>query len=129
MKTLRLLSCLLALAFATPFVTHCTAVQYVTDDAQRRRGYLRLEVEPDRAMVLVDGDYRGEIRGWRGGVVPVVAGDRKVELRADGYITQRFDVRVGAGEEVTLRLQMEPVLITVDEPDQGEEPARRPRLR
>ena len=43
-----------------------------------------------------------------------------VELQAKGYLTQRFDVEIGAREEVTLTVTLEPEFDRVD-PSSGEE--------
>jgi hypothetical protein len=81
--------------------------------AERGRGLLRLEVTPDHAEVLIDAKYQGQVRGWREQTVPVRAGMRRVTLRAEGYITQRFDLELAPNEEVTLSVALEPAL---DEP-------------
>jgi len=91
------------------------------------RGYLRFEIEPQGAEIAIDEKYSGVIDGWVGGVIPVEPGMRRVTLRADGYITQRFDIEVAAGEEVTLQLQMERS-IELDEEPAPVQPSRRSRL-
>lgn len=91
------------------------------------RGYLRFEVTPDTAELLLDEKYSGQLAGWVEGVVPVTPGVRRVTLRADGYISQRFDVEIAAHEEVTFRLDLEPVLeLELDETDEGKK--NRPQL-
>lgn len=79
------------------------------------RGYLRFEVDPQHVEVEIDEQYSGLVEGWAEGVVPVEPGVRRVTLRADGYITQRFDIEVAAGEEVTLQLTMERMIELDDE--------------
>lgn len=92
------------------------------------RGYLRFEVKPDTTELLLDEQYSGLIAGWVEGVVPVTPGVRRVTLRAEGYITQRFDVEVAAREEVTFSLSLEPIL-DVELDDSGDANQRpRPRL-
>lgn len=93
-------------AFA-PLWTGCSAVEPVADPHTGGESYLRLDVEPSTAEIYLDGDYHGTVDRWRGGVVPLQPGDRRLELRADGYVTQRFDLEVGEGRELTLRVQME----------------------
>ena len=80
-------------------------------------GYLRFEIEPDDVVLEIDERYSGRLEGWVGGVVPVDPGVRRVTVRAEGYMTQRFDIEVAAGEEVTLVLQMEP---TIELPEDDE---------
>lgn len=81
-----------------------------TQGASPPSSLLVLEVEPREASVYIDGDYQGQVEGWSGGAIPVRAGARRVELRAPGHLTQRFDVDVAAREEVTLRVKLEPEL-------------------
>lgn len=79
-------------------------------DRQAQQAYLRLDVEPTSTRIFIDSQYRGIVKGWRGQIVPVEPGHRMVELRASGFITRRFDVEVGPGEQVTLQVRMEPSL-------------------
>lgn len=93
-----------------------------------RKGYLRFVVEPSGAEVEIDEQYSGVIERWVEGVVPVEPGSRRVTVRAEGFITQRFDIEVAAGEEVTLQLALEPVLDVDELPDDQRDPHRQ-RLR
>ena len=115
---------LLATVAALVATAACSAVQPMP--GERGRGLLRLEVEPPTAEVYIDSEYRGVIEGWAAQTIPVAPGDHRVELRADGYMTQRFDISVGAGEEVTLQLDMEPELDDL-EPPQRRRPSTRTR--
>lgn len=71
------------------------------------RGYLRLEVKPESAELLINEQYQGYIKGWAQQIVPVRPGLVQVELRARGYIAQRFDLQIAKDEEVTLSLSLE----------------------
>lgn len=71
------------------------------------RGYLRFEVDPPTAAIDIDEEYSGLASGWVQETIPVSPGVRRVTVRAEGYLTQRFDIEVGAGEQVTLELHME----------------------
>lgn len=84
---------------------NCSAVRPISDD--RAPGYLHLEVEPSDAEVFIDDDFKGQVDGWRAQTIPVEPGNRRVELRADGFLAQRFDIDIGSGEQVTLRLRLE----------------------
>ena len=96
----------------------CTAVQRVPDKSERT--YLELKVEPKTTEVYVDGEYRGEVGKWGGGMLPVTPGPHRVKLQADGYITRRWDMDFEAGELKTLTLEMEPVIDNFSEsPDAG----------
>lgn len=92
----------------------CSAVQRVSDQGPGPRGYLELLIEPPDAEVFIDEQYQGIVAGWVEQIVPVPAGRRMVELRAPGYIAQRFDIEVGVDEQVTLELHMEREFETVD---------------
>ena len=76
----------------------------------KQRGFIVMDVKPSDAQIYVDGRFMGSVDGWAGQTVVVDPGSYMLELRAPGYITQRFDVAVARDEEVTLKLQMEPVL-------------------
>lgn len=91
------------------------------------RGYLRLEVEPTSAEVEIDDKYSGVVEGWVDHVIPVAPGAKRVTLRAPGYLTQRFDIDVSAGEEVTLVLALEPDIDLPPEPRNDREPILQPR--
>lgn len=78
------------------------------------RGLLRLQIEPPDADLYVDHDYMGSVDGWRGQTLRLPSGLRMVEVRAPGYISQRFDVEIEPDVEVTLRLQMERELDRID---------------
>ncbi|MBI3049732.1 MAG: PEGA domain-containing protein [Acidobacteria bacterium] len=70
-------------------------------------GYLRLVVEPDTAQVYVDGFYVGTVADLRG-LVTLEPGPHRVELRAPGYDTVAFDVRVFPTETITYRTALQP---------------------
>jgi hypothetical protein len=71
---------------------------------QEARGYLSLFVRPGTAQVYVDGFFVGTIDDYAGSRGPLLdAGTRRVEIRADGFETASFDVRILPGEVVTLR--------------------------
>lgn len=88
----------------------CTAVKRIPDDRETGTAYLRLDVEPTTTKIFVDSHYRGIVAGWVQQTVPVASGQRMVELRADGYITRRFDIDFDPGEQVTLEVDMERTL-------------------
>lgn len=83
---------------------------------------LQLQVSPPEAEVYIDGAYSGQIARWRDQSVPVHSGSRRIELRADNHITERFDLHIDAGELVTLRVDLEPNLTLPEEEDTEEQP-------
>lgn len=85
----------------------CSAVQRIGEHGPQGRGFLELLVEPNDAEVFIDEEYAGIIAGWHEQIVPVAPGPRKIELRAEGYITQRFDLTFAVDEQVTLELRMQ----------------------
>jgi hypothetical protein len=80
------------------------------DDAGRAEasadfGYLRLNVQPYSALVYVDGFYVSTVADFSGSAPAraVETGPHRVEIRADGYETATFDVRIVSNETVTYR--------------------------
>ncbi len=96
-------------------LTGCSGMQFVGDSAPKGRGFLELLVEPKEAEVFVDEEYSGVVAGWHEQIVPVAPGMRKIELRAAGYITQRFDLDFSVDEQVTLELKMQRELPNLDD--------------
>ena len=96
------------------FALGCSAVEPISDSEASQETYLELDVEPTSARIYIDGDYRGTVDGWQQQVVPVEPGYHRLELRADGFVTQRFDVDIERGQWIilTARLQSD-----IDTPD------------
>ncbi len=71
-------------------------------------GLLRLSGTPESAEVFVDGFYvatLGDAEAQR--ALSLAAGPHRIELRADGYTTRTFDVRIDASQTVTYRAALE----------------------
>lgn len=78
-----------------------------------RMGTLRLPVEPfTQVQVYVDGVFVGTASDLRG-EIEIAAGVHRIELRADGYRSVTFDVRIPAGGVLTYGQGLEPL----QEPD------------
>jgi hypothetical protein len=77
-----------------------TPSQTISVEAQRNLGGFSFQVSPNTAQVFVDGKYMGTVSEFTPQSQPlgVPAGDRRVELRADGYRTVQFDAQVVAGQ-------------------------------
>ena len=78
---------------------------------ERLNGSLQLLVTPEIAEVLVDGFYVGSVNDVRG-MVPGYAlepGPHRIELRAPGFETTTFDVRVVPGETIVYRRSLEAI--------------------
>lgn len=105
---------ILSMGLIFAFVAGCTAVQRVSDAPSARVGYLRLNVEPVATRIYVDSEYRGLVQGWAAQTLVLQPGTRRVELRADGFMTRRFDIEVEADEQLMLDLRMEPDLEQLD---------------
>lgn len=72
-------------------------------DAQSERieeGRLLLRVTPASALIYVDGFYAGSVSEASERGLWLEAGPHRVELRADGFDTETFDVRIAEGETV-----------------------------
>lgn len=91
-------------------IAACTAVEPIPNQPRTQQTALEFAVDPERAELFVDGEYRGRIEGWRGGIMPIEPGDHRIMLKADGYLTQRFDITVEAGETYRLEVSMAPAL-------------------
>lgn len=78
-------------------------------------GLLRLEVEPSHATLYIDETYSGQVDAWRDQTLVLRTGMHRVELVAEGFLSQRFDIQIEPDEETTLRLKMEPEFDTFEE--------------
>lgn len=71
-------------------------------------GYLRLEVEPASLLqIYVDGVFVGTPADHRG-EIELRAGAHRIEIRAPGYESLTFDVRVEAERGITYRGDLRP---------------------
>lgn len=96
----------LMVALLISLISGCTGLQPVPTEGDGQ-SYLQLDVEPTTAEIYVDDEYQGIVEGWHRQVLPVKPGRRRVELRAGGYITQRFDVDVEEDQWLVLTLRLE----------------------
>ncbi len=94
------------------FVASCASSR---PSASQETGLLRLEIEPSDATIWVDDQYLGQANGWLEGTLRVPVGVRRLELQAEGFMTQRFDIAITTHEEVILRLAMQPELEDLDD--------------
>jgi hypothetical protein len=71
----------------------------------REVGGVRLKVDPNHAQVYVDGYYVGEVDNFDGMFqkLNLEAGAHRVEIRAEGYVPEQFEVMVIPGETITYR--------------------------
>lgn len=92
----------------------CSGIEPIPDTNNGGQTFVELDVEPDDAEVFIDGEYTGRVNRWAHQMVPVEPGVRQLEIRADGYISQRFDVDIDEGRTVTLRTRLEPDIATPD---------------
>jgi hypothetical protein len=71
-------------------------------------GSIRLKVKPRNAEVFIDGLSVGTIDSFDGVFqrLDVQAGPHKIELRAEGYQPEQFDVVITAGETATYKGDM-----------------------
>jgi hypothetical protein len=72
------------------------------------QGRLILDVSPLSAQVFVDGYYRGVVEEFSGRGLELDAGPHRIELRADGYETVTFDVRIDGSEAIDYAKAMAP---------------------
>lgn len=105
--------------------TSCYTGQPSQRAARASKAHLRLKISPTDAQIYIDEKYQGIVARWRDGVVPIEPGRRRLELRAEGHYTERFDLNVGDHEELEITLEMEPLLKTIA-PAKEERPRTRP---
>jgi hypothetical protein len=68
-------------------------------------GGVRLKVKPEHGQVYVDGYYVGEVDSYDGVFqkLNLEAGAHRIEIRADGFTTEQFEVMVIPGETITYK--------------------------
>jgi hypothetical protein len=82
----------------------------ISDD-DRPLGFLHLRVQPRTADVFVDGILAGTVDDFGGrGARMLTAGTHRVEIRAPGYETLTFDVRVPENDTVTFTRELDPAV-------------------
>jgi hypothetical protein len=73
-------------------------------------GWLELPVAPAEAQVYIDGFYAGTVADFsRAGGLPAEAGPHHIEIRAQGYETANFDVRLAPNQTVAYREDLRPL--------------------
>jgi hypothetical protein len=74
-------------------------------------GGLRLKVKPKEASVYVDGYYAGIVDDFNGMFqkLSIEAGPHRVEIRAPGYETLVFDVRIEANQTTTFKGELQKI--------------------
>jgi PEGA domain len=81
-------------------------------------GQLELHLEPSAAQVHIDGYYVGIVWDFdRPGGLAVEAGPHHIEIRAPGYQTSAFEVKLLPDQPVTYREDLRPV--SGGEPERG----------
>jgi hypothetical protein len=68
-------------------------------------GALRLKIKPEYGQVYVDGYYVGEVDSFDGVFqkLQIEAGTHRVEIRAEGYLPEQFEVMIIPGETITYK--------------------------
>ena len=97
---------LLALFFLTCLfeLSSCSAVYKIRK--KEDSAYLHLEVQPKTAIVYIDDELYGELSSFRKGIIGCRPGVRRVQIRAEGYESEKFDLDLHSGEELTLTLNL-----------------------
>ena len=92
-----------------PYANYSVEMPARTAPIPAARGGLRLDSSPGSAQVYVDGLYVGSVEdfGMSGRALDLDAGAHRVELRAAGYATLSFDVRITANETTRYRGDLE----------------------
>ena len=68
-------------------------------------GSIRLKVKPEHGQVYVDGYYVGEVDSFDGVFqkLSLESGTHRIEIRAEGFETEQFEVLVVPGETITYK--------------------------
>jgi hypothetical protein len=71
-------------------------------------GEVRLRVTPREAQVFIDGYFAGVVDDYDGilQALRLESGPYHVELRAPGYQTEQFDIRINPGQKITYRAEL-----------------------
>jgi hypothetical protein len=71
-------------------------------------GEVRLRVTPRDAQVFVDGYFAGEVDNYDGILqgLRLESGPYHIEVRAPGYETAQFDIRINPGQKITYRADL-----------------------
>ena len=72
-------------------------------DADGVKGGLKLKISPEEAEVFVDGYYVGVVDDYNGPFqrLPLVAGTHRIEIRAAGFTSLTFDVKIEPRETIS----------------------------
>jgi hypothetical protein len=75
------------------------------DDDRSDTGTLRLKVNPSAAKVYIDGVLQGVVDDFNGlsSSLEVTEGTHQLEIRGDGYVTLKAQVKIEAGKTQTYR--------------------------
>ena len=92
-------------AYGAPYESTEIAGEPAIADREARPGYLVFRVEPAGTEVSVDGYYLGTVRDLVAGRA-FPEGPYRLELRASGYDTMVTDLRILAGETITINRQL-----------------------
>lgn len=73
--------------------------------SNRDIGAIRLKLKPEHGQVYVDGYYVGEVDSFDGifQKLNLESGAHRIEIRAEGYETEQFEVMVIPGETITYK--------------------------
>jgi hypothetical protein len=84
---------------------------YSTGSGYGLNGSLKLKVKPRDAEVLVDGYFAGRVDDFDGMFqkLNLASGPHRIEIRAPGYETLSFEVRIQFDETTTYRGELQPV--------------------
>jgi hypothetical protein len=84
---------------------------YYSRREARDIGAVRLKVKPEHGQVYVDGYYVGEVDSFDGVFqrLSLESGAHRIEIRAEGYATETFEVMVIPGETITYKGELKRV--------------------
>jgi hypothetical protein len=112
------LAAVLKVAVLGVVLAACSAVQTIDDEGDY--ALLSVDCRPPGAEVWIDEEYIGRISDFRGGVMPLRPGQRRVEIVDEGYYPHRMDMEVHGGRSYRLVVDLLPKLESLDTRESSE---------
>lgn len=101
---------LLALTLVT---AACTSTIPAHHASHLVRGIVVIETNVD-ARAVIDGGAPTPLPAGKPTAIPTPVGMHALEVSAEGYLPRRFDLKVNAGEQASLRIELWPLVEELD---------------
>lgn len=91
----------------------CATKQVVSEERHYERGVVVVESNVD-VTISFNGGALAPVRANSPDPLTVIPGTYAVEVKAPGYLTRRYDLRVDSGEWIRIRAEMWPAVDEID---------------